>query len=418
MWNRLKNYVPGSRGERLASDAQIADILGSGNVPFGVDPRIAQTFAALSRCITLISGTAAQVISGGGLRVVGPDGRAVERGPALVAKRLLTWSPDGGDTPASQFVEDVMTDLLLEGNSLIVPRRAGRRVVGLRRALPYAEVIGRPGAYAYRVRYPGTDGRTHTVSQRDVVHVKWPGAASADGHDLFGPSPVRTALRSALGIGLGGDRFVEEAFKQGLRSPLHIDVTTPSGEALTKEQIKGYRQTLAAWKDDGQPFVTVNAKVQALKISPQTQDTKELRMFQVREVARVYGIPLPLVGDEGTNWGGGLSALSRFYWRFGCVYHVNRLLMPLALRILPVGQRLVPDVTEMGRGDAQETATVVTTLGGDAQRHPVATHEELRRMAGLPDEPHGEFLPALAQEQSEQAQGEGEGEADDLDSSE
>ena len=53
--------------------------------------------------------------------MVDPDGRRRTGRRVDRVMEMLTWSPDGGDTPASSMIEDALCDYLLDGNALLVP---------------------------------------------------------------------------------------------------------------------------------------------------------------------------------------------------------------------------------------------------------------------------------------------------------
>ena len=69
----------------------------------GVSRNSAVTYAPLFRTVTLVAGVVAQLIAGGNLSVVDPDGRRRTGRRVDRVLELLTWSPDGADTAASAY---------------------------------------------------------------------------------------------------------------------------------------------------------------------------------------------------------------------------------------------------------------------------------------------------------------------------
>ena len=137
--------------------------------------------------------------------------------------------------------------------------------------------------------------------------------------------------------------------------------------------------------------MTFDGKSSYIRDVPQDDQAAKLRSFQVEEVSRVFGVPPPLLNVNMTSWGSGIEQLARLFWRFGLRQHVERFLAPFSLRLLPMGVRFEVDPTEMLRGDTKETAELVRVLAGDAQREPLASREEMRRLAGLPRDVDGKI---------------------------
>ena len=143
-----------------------------------------------------------------------------------------------------------------------------------------------------------------------------------------------------------------------------------------------------------EPLVTFGGKSTKIEDSPQDSEARGLREFQVQEIAKVYGVPAPLLGVDVTEWGQGIEQLAKLFWRFGARQHLERFLSPFQNRLLRPGDRFHIDTTDILRGDSAAIKEMVMALQGDAQRAPIATREELRRIAGLTVDPVGEFMPA------------------------
>ena len=81
--------------------------------------------------------------------------------------------------------------------------------------------------------------------------------------------------------------------------------------------------------------------------------------------------------------------------RFGLRQHLDRVLAPLQVRLLPPDDRFWVDTSDLLRGDAEAIQKLLMALQGDAQRAPIASREELRHVAGLPRDVDGEFAPPV-----------------------
>ena len=129
-----------------------------------------------------------------------------------------------------------------------------------------------------------------------------------------------------------------------------------------------------------------------LRTRPQDREARGLREFQVEEVAKVFGVPAPLVGVQVTEWGAGIEQLSKLFWRTGERLHIERFLAPFQNILLRPGDRFHVNTIDFLRGDSAAIKEMIMALQGDAQRAPVATREELRDIAGLTVDPVGQFM--------------------------
>ena len=204
------------------------------------------------------------------------------------------------------------------------------------------------------------------------------------GEDAFALAPV-VAMRTALDIGLQGDRLIGQYFRRGATSKLHVNFETQEAQAppLPEE-----REDLIRTVEEGvrgrRPLITFDAKSSYLSDSPQDRNAAELREFQVLEIARAYGIPPPVIGSMTTEWGQGIAELARYWWKFGLQDHLARYLWPFSLRMLPRGMRFRGNPVALLRGDAEAISKLLMATQGDAQRPAVLTWAERRDVAGFP----------------------------------
>ena len=388
-WSQILDYASG------VGDAWPLDFYRAG-VPISRD--VAVSYATLNRCVTLIAGTVAQLVAGGTLRVVDADGRRQTSRQAERVLELLSGSPDGGTTPASSFIEDLVADYCLDGNALVVPSVSGDGTLRrLRRMSPWDNDVtyARTGEAVYRLTTVDGPLATEYHAARDVVHIRWPrllrSGRTRSTREGFALAPV-VALRPALDIGLQGDTYIREWFRRGAQSKLHINFDTPQGE---KPPVLDEREKLAQWvlkySRTRAPLVTFDGKSSYLQDTSQDREAKALREFQLQEVGRVYGVPSPLINVDITNWGSGIEQLAKLFFRFGLRQHLDRVLAPFQVRLLPPGERFWVDTADLLRGDADAIHKMVMALSGDTQRPALASREELRHLAGLPRDVDGDL---------------------------
>ena len=194
----------------------------------------------------------------------------------------------------------------------------------------------------------------------DVAHVRWPRllryARTRSTREGFAIPPV-VALRPAIDIGLQGDRYIREWFTRGARSKLHFNFDLKEGEVEPSLDSKAdLVKWIEAYARNRQPMVTWGATSSLLSDTPQDDQVKDLREYQVLDAARFYGIPAPLIGSMVTEWGPAIEQLARLFWRFCLRHHIGRYLAALQLRLLRPGQRFVVDPTALLRGDSDAIA--------------------------------------------------------------
>ena len=129
--------------------------------------------------------------------------------------------------------------------------------------------------------------------------------------------------------------------------------------------------------------------------TPQDREAGNLRVHQAQEVAAAYGVPPPLIGMVVTEWGQGIAELARMFYRFGAKQHAERFLAPFQTRLLRPGDRFpYRSDRSAARQHRTRSASSLMAVQGDAQRTPIATLTELRRIAGLTADPGGRVRAA------------------------
>ena len=373
----------------------------------------ATAYIALNRCVQIISGACAQLLCGGELKVIDRDGRTKTNERIDAMMDLFTGSYDGGENPTRYLIEDAMADYALDGNALLEPIMGPRsKLIGFKRyqtwdASRLQNYMGGPRHYL--VQEADTEHRTiETVDARDMIHVRFPllyRQGNSNSSRLgFANSPV-TEMKEALQIGQHGDKYILEWFSRGVKSGVHINITKPEGvnTEFTAEARKEIADELTKAARSGLPIVTFNGQTSNITDTPQDSEAGGLREFQVQEIARFFGIPLPLLSVALGQWGSAVNEqIGKLAWLWGLKLHMNRLLSGLQIKLLMDGERFMVDPSEFTRGDAEGMQKLLMALGGSAQAAPIATREEMRHLAGLGREPDGEFHAPMAPVEGEE----------------
>ena len=381
------------QGISESSQAVIQTFLSDGGnlFPFTILAReTAMGFPAFARSVTLISGLLSLLVTKGSLHVFDIyTKRRIKTRRAQEALYLLAESPDG-ERPASQFIEDLMADYLMEGNSLAVPNTFNDRVLSLRRGI--ASKTERMARMVGTLSIPMEDGSTVVRARRDVVLSRWPRSYAADGiliggtsRQDFAPSNI-DILRNSLHIGLASDEFIQEFFRS-VRGKRHVNFAVTPNKYLQPTQMAQLQKEVARQAQTGGPFVFGDSNLTKLTEKAADADSDTLRKMQIRQVANYFGVPAILVGEEVTSWGSGIEELSKGFVRYGLSIHLSRFLDPFSFSMLPRNQKFGVDHSDMIAASIESLTKLATVAGGDMQRAPFMSQDQMRGLFGMaPDD--------------------------------
>ena len=340
-------------------------------------------FATLYRCITLVSSLGAQLITDGSLRVVDRStGEVIDTTETRRIINMISSTPDG-NTNGHTFFEDCFVDLCLSGNCLIGVNRVAGSARSLTRLNPdlASTTTGDDGSVLYSVVLSGNTGGPSTqVSSLDIIHARFPVTGAApNGRDHFA-APVITALRPALEIGLAGDEYLRKHLMAGGAAS---NMIVSYEENMSADNLEKSNKRLQGMLTKGPSPIVLGNKAN-VSFSANNPGDADSRAFQVVEIARVFGIPPAIIGQESTAFGAAIESLSKGFYKFGMRQHVDRLIRAAEIRLLTADQRFEIDPTSLIRGDADATSKMIMALGGTAQNPAIADQRELRHIAGLP----------------------------------
>jgi len=363
----------------------------------------------LSRAVDIICALTAQMVCNGGLTIRDRMDNRIENRRTMAVLNMLSHSVDGGITPASTFVEDVMADYLLDGNGLVVPTMIGMTMVPvmLTRYRPHgAHTVQDDGPLTYQaMRAHGPRGRLDIIPGRDMMHIRWPlkqrGQLGEDGREHFATAPV-TLFARAMVTTMLQDIYTQKRYRRAPIASSIIKYDPEIAPNMTPEQRAEVQDTVALRLMDSPTFVAFGADAMQLDSAPVHEHVMPARAFQVQETARIYGLPLPLLAAPIGQWTRGVNEqVMKMAWRTGISVHLHRFLAPLQTRLLLPGERFAVDPTEFVRGDASAIAELINATQGDAQRDPVFSREELRHAAGAPRQPDGTITPTRKMEEAD-----------------
>ena len=130
------------------------------------------------------------------------------------------------------------------------------------------------------------------VPARDVIHFR----QYCPRHPLVGESPIAAAAL-ACGINVALSQ-TQAAFFSNMARPSGILSTD---QALSKEQMDrlraAFKEQSAGWSRGELPILANGLKFQALAVNSVDAQLIDSQRMSVEDIARAYGVPLPLIGD-------------------------------------------------------------------------------------------------------------------------
>jgi len=349
-----------------------------------VSERTAMCCSTVYRCVAIKAGAIASLP----LQVYQntPTGRKIR--PNHPLSPLLQYGPGGLYSSLSAFVwkELIGVNLMLAGNHYAVIERNDAGVVtALKPVEPRCvNVLKVDDKNVYEVRTPEGEPKRYPGSQ--IVHI--PGLGF-DGR--VGLSPIQWAARQGIGLDLALAQFVGYMHRNSARQSGYLEV--PKGiskEAFRRlrEQFEGLYNGLAA---TGKTlFVDAGSKWSPMQMSLQDVQTLESRKFQVEDIARVFGVPVHMVGatDKVSSWGTGVEQMTIGFKVFGLGPELTRIEGELNRKLfspseLSRGLFCEFDRSGLSAMDAKTQAELYASGIQNAQFTP----NEVRRMRNLPDDP-------------------------------
>lgn len=155
------------------------------------------------------------------------------------------------------------------------------------------KLIERQPVYTIDDKNSGIKG---TFLHWQVIHFK---INSRNGH--VGVSPIGFAKQS-IGLGLAAETFGAEFFEKGgnLKGVIETEGHMKDAEFLEwKKRFKTHYQ--GAGSNQETPILEYGMKYKALGVPPQEAQFLETRIHQIQDVARFYGLPPSVIGENSRN---------------------------------------------------------------------------------------------------------------------
>jgi len=305
------------------------------------------------------------------------EGREAIQGDPVY--KLLAYTPNPY-LSAFNFWELMNNYLDLWGNAYAVITWKRGEPTGL---FPVHPSAVEPKALENGIYYDIADATDKGLKSRypakDILHFR---GLSTDG--LKGKSPVRDAAE-AIGLGLAAEKFGASFFNnQGIsKGMLEMD------GSLDEESRNAFAKAWNQNKDHGTPLLEYGIKYKALNIPPEDAQFLQSRTFQLEDIARIYHIPPPLLGDLGDSSFSSIESLDIMFVKYGLRPMVKRYEKELEIKLFPkeLGQKnIVFNLDGLMRGDTATRGEYYSKMIASTVLSP----NDVRRLENLNPRPGGD----------------------------
>lgn len=159
--------------------------------------------------------------------------------------------------------------------------------------------------------YQPANGGRQELSSADILHLR---GFTTDG--IVGISMLRQA-RDAVRLALDADLAIRRLFQNGsFVSGVLETPETLSQEAYDRLKESWNQQYSGAGNAGKTPLLEAGTKYSVPASSAKDAQSNELRGRQIEEIARIFGVPRPLLMVDETSWGSGIDALGQFFVQY------------------------------------------------------------------------------------------------------
>lgn len=333
--------------------------------------------SAVLRCLDLIAGSIGMLP----LNVM----RRTESGGLAKAEdhplyRLFQFRPNGWQTPF-EFKQLMQLWALEDGNAYALVQRTGARVSGLIPIAPRRVQIRQLDDWSLSYQVTRPDGQSATIAGRDMFHLR---GLSQDG--IKGISRVKKAA-AIIGTALRAQEASERLFRNGIMASGALKHPQRIGPEAV-EQLRRSMEERYAGVDGAGRWMVLEEGMEAVPFQATAENSQlvETRAAQVEEIARVFGVPRPLMGVEETSWGSGIEQLAILFVRFGLAPWFKA--WEEAIRRTLVAESewasIVPDFDEQEllRGTLKDQSEFFAKALGSGGSRPWLEVNEVRELSG------------------------------------
>jgi HK97 family phage portal protein len=347
-----------------------------------INPQAAEALAACAACVSLIAETIAALPA---VVTLADDSRAVQ--PDHPLSRLAALGCNENES-WSDLVASLLASALLRGNGLAELGTDGRGALASLTTIPFQHTVpwqNEAGEllFDYLPMTPPNAGKRRTLLRADLVLLK---ARSDNG--ALGISPLQRAANS-MQLALETQRQTTQWLGNTARPGGFLAAPGKVSDPLAK-RLGDEWQSMYTGEGKGRTAVLS----EGLEFKPlgwmtaEDGQIVERLAYSVRDIARVFGVPVFMLADEQRSTFASATAALTFFATNCLRPWVVRLERAFQQAVLTNQYRLAIDLTALLRADPDAFAAALLKLrtGG------MLTANEARTMLGLPAHPDGNTL--------------------------
>jgi len=355
----------------------------------GRDPRAAHALRnmAVLRCVTLISESIGMLP----LNLQSSDDKKQVQ-TDNPAHRLFKYKPNDWQTPI-EFKSLLQLRALLDGQSFARVIWSGNRPI---RLIPMDRGSTKPrltAAWQIVYDYTTPGGDRIELQARDVFHLR---DLSLDG--INGISRVKLS-REALELAEQAERAASRTFRTGVMAGGAIEIPKELSDNAYKRMKESLADNYSGAENAGSwMLIEEGGTARQFSITAVSAQQIETRNHQIEEVARMYGVPRPLLMMDDTSWGSGIEQLAIFFIQYGLAHWFVSWEQAAARSFIPENQLGMQQFKfnegALLRGTLNDQASFFSKALGAGGQAPWMSQNEVRELSDLPksDDPQTDAL--------------------------
>lgn len=353
------------------------------NASLSLNERTAMSIPAIYACVNKISSA------------IAPMRLRFYRAPGDEYEPDLSWLFNVEPHPAwsaSVAWTFALESILLRGDAFWRITRAGTRPVAIEPLHPdYVQVTRTSqGRLAYRVmRQPwqvNGSGGDVTLDQADVLHV--PGAGF-DG--LRGMSQIRHVLARPGALSIAADQYAISFFRDRARSDIALKTPANMQPDEIAEMKQQWMQHIAGLDNARFPIILSGGlEIERITLDAVDAQLIEQRIFQVEEIARIFGVPPWMIGHkvQGASPGSSLAEEGLAFLKFTIRPYLDRIEREIKRKLMPTGSKYCRfDTSDLERISMESRFNSYRVALGRAGEQQWMTVDEIRATENLPPLP-------------------------------
>ncbi|MCR4158815.1 phage portal protein [Kerstersia gyiorum] len=307
------------------------------------------------------------------------------------AYRLLKRKPNSWQTPM-EFKSLLQLHALIHGNGYARIVWSRGRPIALVPMDPLS-TTPRLDGFSMVYLYVTPDGRQVELPAKEVFHLR---DISLDG--VSGKSRIKLA-GGAIELARQAEEAAKRVFRTGVMAGGAIEVDKELSEQAYMRLKQSIGSEVSGSENAGKWFLLEDgAKANKFAVTSADAQQIENRNHQIEEVARLFGVPRPLLMMDDTSWGSGIEQLAIFFIQYTLAPWFVAWEQALSRSLLSEAEMdshaWKYNERALMRGTLKDQADFFAKAMGAGGQAPWMTQNEVRDLADLPrsDDPNADKL--------------------------